>query len=56
MTALAMIKQGKREEAGRLFAALVKDTSVPDDIRQRSVQIAGSLGVDASAALAPPAQ
>jgi hypothetical protein len=56
MTALAMIKQGKKDEAGRLFAAIAKDKNVPDDIRQRAVQIAGSLGVDASAALAPPAQ
>jgi hypothetical protein len=56
MTALAMIKQGKKDEAGRLFVAIAKDKSVPDDIRQRAVQIAGSLGVDASAALAAQAQ
>jgi hypothetical protein len=56
MTALAMIKQGKKDEAGRLFVAIAKDKTVPDDIRQRAVQIAGSLGVDASAALAPQAQ
>jgi hypothetical protein len=51
MTALAMIKQGKKAEAGRLFAAIAKDKTVPDALRARSVQIAGSLGVDASAAL-----
>jgi hypothetical protein len=56
MTALAMIKQGKREEAGSLFAAIAKDKSVPDTIRGRSVQIAGTLGVDASAALDSLAQ
>ena len=56
MTALAMIKQGKKDEAGRLFAAIAKDKEVPDDIRQRAVQVAGSLGVDASGLLAPPAQ
>jgi hypothetical protein len=56
MTALAMIKQGRKDQAGRLFAAIVKDNDVPDDMRQRAVQLAGSLGVDASAALAPPAQ
>jgi hypothetical protein len=56
MTALAMIKQGKKDEAGRLFVAIAKDKTVPDDIRQRAVQIAGSLGADASAALAPQAQ
>jgi hypothetical protein len=56
MTALAMIKQGKKDEAGRLFAAIAKDKNVPDQIRGRAVQIAGSLGVDASAALGPQAQ
>lgn len=56
MTALAMIKQGKKDEAGRLFVAIAKDKTVPDDIRQRAVQIAGSLGVDASSALAAQAQ
>ena len=56
MTALAMIKQGKKDEAGRLFAAIAKDRTVPDTIRARSVQIAGSLGVDASSALDSLAQ
>ncbi len=56
MTALAMIKQGKKDEAGRLFAAIANDKSVPDTIRGRSVQIAGTLGVDASAALDSLAQ
>jgi hypothetical protein len=56
MTALAMIKQGKKDQAGRLFAAIARDKNVPDPIRARSVQIAGSLGVDASAAIQVPAQ
>jgi hypothetical protein len=56
MTALAMIKQGKKQEAGRLFAAIAKDKSVPDAIRARAVQIAGSLGVDASSAFDSLAQ
>lgn len=56
MTALAMIKQGKKREAGQLFATIAKDKSVPDAIRNRSIQIAGSLGTDASAALGPQAQ
>jgi hypothetical protein len=51
MTALALIKQGKKTEAGRLFATMAKDKSVPDAVRARSAQIAGTLGVDASAAL-----
>ena len=56
MTALALIKAGKSKEAGQLFATLAKDKSVPEDIRNRSIQISGSLGADASAALAPQAQ
>lgn len=56
MTALALIKQGKKDEAGRLFAAIAKDKKVPEPIRERAVQIAGSLGVDASAALELRAQ
>ena len=53
MTALALVKQGKKQEAGQLFAAIAKDKTVPQSIRDRAVQVAGTLGVDASAALAP---
>ncbi|MEA3068521.1 MAG: hypothetical protein QOK41_1928 [Sphingomonadales bacterium] len=56
MTALAMIKQGKKQEAGQLFAAIAKDKGVPETIRRRAVQVAGSLGVDAGAALPTQAQ
>jgi hypothetical protein len=56
LTALAMIKQGRSKEAGELFAAIAKDKSVPQSLRDRSIQIAGSLGADASAALGPQAQ
>lgn len=56
MTALAMIKQGRKPEAGQLFAAIARDNSVPETIRTRAVQIAGSLGVDANAALPTQAQ
>jgi hypothetical protein len=56
MTALALIKQGKTKEAGQLFAAIAKTKDVPQSLRDRSVQIAGSLGVDASAALVPQAK
>lgn len=55
MTALALLKQNQPAQAAQLFAAIAKDKTVPDSIRARSVQIASSLGVDASAAL-PPAQ
>ena len=56
LTAMAMVKQGKKIEAGRLFAAIAADRKAPDSIRARAVQIAGSLGVDASASLPTPAQ
>ena len=56
MTALALIKQGKNQEAGQLFASIAKDSGVPQTIRSRAAQVAGSLGVDATAALPPQAQ
>jgi hypothetical protein len=51
MTALALIKQGKKQEAGRLFVAIARDKDAPESVRARAIQIAGSLGVDASSAL-----
>ena len=51
MTALALMKQNKNAEAGRMFAAIAADTQVPNSIRSRAVQVAGTLGVDASASL-----
>lgn len=56
LSALAMVKQGKRQEAGQLFAAIAKDAQVPQTIRARAVQVAGTLGVDASTAIGPQAQ
>jgi hypothetical protein len=56
MTALALIKAGKTKQAGELFATLAKDKSVPESIRNRSIQISGSLGADASSAIGPQAQ
>jgi len=56
LTALAMLKQGKKQEAGQLFAAIAKDASVPDTIRARAMQVASSLGVDVSATAQPQAQ
>ena len=51
LTAMAMLKQGRKAEAGRLFATIAADNQVPDTIRSRAVQIAGTLGVDATASL-----
>lgn len=56
LTAMALVKQGKKLEAGRLFAAIAADQQVPASIRARSVQIAGTLGVDASASMPAIAQ
>ena len=51
LTAMAMLKQGRNAEAGRLFAAIAADNQVPATIRSRALQIAGTLGVDATASL-----
>lgn len=51
MTALAHLKQGRKNEAARIYAAIAADRQVPDTLRSRAVQIAGTLGVDASASL-----
>jgi hypothetical protein len=46
MTAIAYMKMNKPREAGALFAAIAKDESVPESIRQRSVQLASAMGID----------
>jgi hypothetical protein len=51
MTALALLKQGKKPEAAQLFVAIAKDRGVPETIRARAVQVAGSLGADPGPAL-----
>ena len=51
LTAMAYLKQNQRARAGQLFAAIAADTQVPETMRSRAVQIAGSLGVDATASL-----
>jgi hypothetical protein len=47
MSAIAYLKMNRPQDAGRLYAAMAKDKSVPDSIRSRSAQMASSLGVDA---------
>lgn len=47
LVAMAYLEQGKRSEAGALFASIAKDESVPDGLRSRTRQMAGLLGVDA---------
>jgi hypothetical protein len=56
MTALAMMKQGKNQEAGQLFATIAKDQGVPEPIRNRAAEVASSLGVEVSPATQPQAQ
>ena len=47
MTAAAHLRMGRRDLAGRLYAQIARDEGVPPSIRQRAVQMAGVLGVDA---------
>ena len=48
MTAVAYLRQNRRDLAGRLFGQIAKSDDVPPSIRQRAVQMAGLLGVDAA--------
>lgn len=52
LTAMAYLKKGQKQPAARLFASIAGDPSVPESLRSRATQIAGTLGVDATA---PPA-
>lgn len=47
LVAAAYLRLGKQREAGQLFAAIAEDKDVPPSLRQRTVQMAGALGVDA---------
>ncbi|WP_242096248.1 tetratricopeptide repeat protein [Sphingomonas sp. CROZ-RG-20F-R02-07] len=49
MVAVAYLRSGRRDLAGRMFGQIARDANVPQSIRQRSVQMAGVLGVDAVA-------
>ncbi|NML06391.1 hypothetical protein [Sphingomonas sp. G-3-2-10] len=49
--AAAYIKQGKRAEAGKMFALIAQSKDyVPDNMRQRALEMASAYGVDASGA------
>jgi hypothetical protein len=56
MTALALLKQGRRPEAGQLFAAIARDQRVPVTIRTRAAEVAGSLGINAGSGAQARAQ
>ncbi len=47
MVAISYLKLNKPQQAGALFAAMAKDKKLPDTLRSRATQMAGSLGVDA---------
>lgn len=47
MVAISYLKMNKPQQAGALFAAIAKDKQLPDTLRSRATQMAGSLGVDA---------
>jgi hypothetical protein len=48
LVAAAYLKAGNRKEAGRLYGQIAQGgEKVPESIRQRAVQLAGVLGVDA---------
>ena len=51
MTGMALLAKGQKNAAAQLFAKIAADKSVPESLRSRAVQVAGSLGVDASASL-----
>ncbi|TPG14434.1 tetratricopeptide repeat protein [Sphingomonas oligophenolica] len=47
MVAVSYLRMNRSNLAGPLFAKIAADETVPDTIRQRAVQMAGAVGVDA---------
>ena len=47
LVGIAYLKQGHKDLAGPLFAAIAKDKDAPESLRSRGRQMAGLLGVDA---------
>ncbi|EZP51509.1 MULTISPECIES: tetratricopeptide repeat protein [Sphingomonas] len=48
MLAIAYLDSGRKDLAGQLFSQLAQNDAVPDTIRQRAVQMAGTMGIDAT--------
>jgi hypothetical protein len=46
MVAVAYLRMNRRDQAGKMFAAIARSETVPQSIRQRAIQMAGVLGVD----------
>ena len=51
LVGMALLAKGQKPAAAQLFAKIAADDGVPDELRARAVQVAGTLGVDASASL-----
>lgn len=51
LVAVAWLKMGKPELAGKMFADIGKDEQVPESIRSRAVQMAGALGATTTTAV-----
>ncbi|MFV0623516.1 tetratricopeptide repeat protein [Sphingomonas sp. ac-8] len=49
MVAIAYLRMNRRDLAGKMFGEIAATDSVPESIRQRAVQMASGLGVDAAA-------
>jgi len=56
MVAIAYLRQNKLQQAGQTFALIAQTDGVPESVRARAVQMAGSLGVDAAPAAPLSAQ
>ena len=46
LVAIAYVRMNRRDLASALFVKIARDEGVPDSVRQRSIQMAGVLGVD----------
>jgi len=55
MVGIAYLKMHRPDLAGPIFGRIGRDRNVPDSLRTRAVQMAGSLGIDASDEPAAPA-
>ena len=55
LTAIAYLRQGRRDLAGQMLARIAADSDVPATLRQRAVQMAGSMGVAPAGNIVPSA-
>jgi hypothetical protein len=46
LKAIALMKMGRKEEAGKLFAAIYKEETVPQSLRDRALRMTSVLGVN----------